>query len=118
MKLARTLFFCLVYLTAPFVGALTTGCESPSPEGCVFDGRYEIGYLAHESPLQCSSNSLSFFGDGEDECSTYIDQLGPSGALQTGYISCDPADPVVECTGYMRDTDGCQWELYVRRIVP
>lgn len=42
MKLARTLFFCLVYLTAPFVGALTTGCQQPvaaaepcpAPERC------------------------------------------------------------------------------------
>lgn len=37
MKLARTLFFCLVYLTAPFVGALTTGCGGdpgePGPQG-------------------------------------------------------------------------------------
>lgn len=37
MKLARTLFFCFVYLTAPFVGALTTGCSGdpgePGPQG-------------------------------------------------------------------------------------
>jgi hypothetical protein len=34
MKLIRTLCFCLVYITAPFVGALTTGCGGePGEEG-------------------------------------------------------------------------------------
>jgi len=120
MKLARTLFFCLVYITAPFAGAFTTGCGDfdAEPRGCIFEGRYEMGFLAYESPLDCGSSSVSFFGEGEDECSTSIDQLGSSGARQTGYISCDPADPVMECTGYMSDSDGCQWELYIRRISP
>ncbi len=116
MKLVRTLFFCLVYITAPFMGALTAGCGDGEPvDTCVFDGRYEMGLIAYESALECSSNSVVIFGTGEDECSTVIDQLGPSGARQSGYISCDPADPVVECSGFMSDSDGCQWEIYMRR---
>lgn len=37
MKLARTLFFCLVYITAPFGGALLTGCGGPSKDNPFID---------------------------------------------------------------------------------
>lgn len=98
------------------------GCGCVKEEGddtkCVFEGRYDIGYIAYESSLDCSSNSVSFFGTGEDSCSTEINQLSVSGARQIGYISCDPADPVVECSGYVYDDVGCQWDAYVRRVVP
>lgn len=97
---------------------LLLGCQPEADSNaCIFEGKYEVGYLAYESPLDCSSNSAVIYGTGEDECSTNIDQLGPTGARQLGYVSCDPGDPIVECLGYMGDSDGCQWEIYVRRIV-
>lgn len=37
MKTLRTLFFCLVYITAPFGGALLTGCEGPSMDNPFID---------------------------------------------------------------------------------
>ena len=108
---------CIVIVS--LVGAMLNGCSgADESEGCVFDGRYEMGFLAYESPLDCSSTSFTIFGEGEDECSTDIDQFGQSGAHQIGYISCEPGDPIVGCEGYMSDSDGCQWQLYLRRVSP
>lgn len=96
---------------------LLVGCAGADESDiCVFDGQYEMGFIAYESRLDCTSNSVTFFGTGEDECSTSIDQVSVNGAQQTGYISCTPGSPVVECEGYVSDSDGCQWQAYVRRI--
>lgn len=111
----------LVRLVAVVVGVLGVGglgCgggeDGSGDERCVFEGRYEIGLVPRNG---CNSLSAPYDG-GEmaEQCSTAIDQLGVTGAVQRGFISCQPGSPVVECTGFMSDSTGCQWDVYLRRI--
>lgn len=95
---------------------LALACGDGSEDGCVFDGTYEFGGISSNG-CAAYSQRLVFY-DEEDECSTAIDQLGLSGAIQRGVITCEPGDPVVECSGFMGDSNGCSYDLYVRRVVP
>lgn len=95
---------------------LLLACSGESEEDrCVFDGTYDIGFIARNG---CQSSSESVFLRGEDECYTAIDQINLFGARQLGFLSCEPGDPVVECTGFVNDSDGCSFDAYVRLTQP
>lgn len=94
---------------------LICGCAGGEEDDkCIFDGRYEMGFIPRNG---CEAGNESFTAaHEEDECHTSVDQISLGGARQLGFISCEPGDPVVECSGFLNDSDGCSWDLYIRRI--
>jgi hypothetical protein len=97
--------------------ALALACGDEGDGLCFFDGKYEIGFLAQTPGCGDLAASLSFFGQ-TDECSTTIDTLTVDGLTRRrGAITCDPGqNPIVECSGFANDSDGCSFEVYVRRV--
>lgn len=83
---------------------------------CVFGGRYELGVIPTNG---CMGNSATvpLFGE-EPTCSRGFDQVGLNGARQNIFISCIPGDPVIECEGFASDSNGCQYDVYMRRLSP
>lgn len=87
---------------------------SDGEEACIFDGPYEIGFIPTNG---CGAVSQRIEAYGmEDECFTSIDQISNSGARQRIFVTCEPGDPVVECSGFANDSDGCTWDVYMRRL--
>jgi len=92
------------------------GCADDESDTCVFDGTYEIGFIPTNG-CTGTSQRLPLY-NAEDECSVQTDQIGLSGARQVSVLTCEPGDPVVECSGFMNDSDGCSFDVYMRRVSP
>lgn len=97
-----------------FVTSLLLGCKVDSEDACIFDGRYEFGFVATNG-CESVTEQLTFF-DEESECDSTIDQVAFDGSRQLGIITCEPGDPVVECGGFASASNGCRWDLYFRRL--
>jgi hypothetical protein len=93
---------------------MLVACGGSDDDRCVFSGRYEFGFIPTNG---CAGYSTSAPLFGEEECSAGVDQIALNGARQTGFLSCFPGDPVVECEGWVGDSNGCLYDAYVRRIV-
>lgn len=107
-----------MFLAVAFLLSGVACSDEPDDGSCYFDGRYELGYIARTPDCRGSSVSINFY-DETDECSSEIDQLSNAGARQRGFVTCNPdgnGGQVVECDGYMSDSDGCEFDIYMRRV--
>lgn len=94
------------------VAALVFGCAGD--DSCVFDGRYEVGAISRTPG--CTSRSISIhLSRLEEECVSPVDTWTPTLVDIQGLVSCEPGDPVVECEGFVSDSDGCFFDVYFRR---
>ena len=100
--------------------SLAPGCsddDDSAPEGCTFRGQYELGLIPRVAG--CLPDSFTIPGSGmEDVCFTTESGLTPTGVAFELAIFCEPASPVIECTGRRSDSNGCLHDVYVRRIAP
>lgn len=94
---------------------LLVACTNePDSDACIFDGRYEMGMLPTNG---CGANSETLYANNEeDECYTSQDIIALDGTRRTLYLSCEAGNPVVECSGFANSSDGCSWDMYMRRI--
>jgi hypothetical protein len=101
-------------LRVALLAAGALACGDDEPGACFFDGRYEIGFISYNG---CGDLSEQVIGNGEqDECSTQETFAALDGSERMVYLSCRAGDPVVDCEGFMHGSDGCRWDVYMRRI--
>lgn len=107
--------------TTMLMGLLLFGCAGSEDNGlCDFDGIYEMGLLPRTEGCGKDSVRVPLFA-ADQECGTAIDTFTPDGLIhRTGFLSCDPNNghDVVECEGYASDSQGCSFDLYMRRVEP
>jgi hypothetical protein len=95
--------------------ALLLACAPDDSTECVFDGRYELGFLS----AGCGSWSEQLYANSErDACYTNQDIVALDGTRRSISLYCEDGDPVVECSGFAHGSDGCRWDVYMRRIGP
>lgn len=95
---------------------LLLACGSDESDVCIFDGRYEMGFIPRNG---CGAFSEQIFVNHEqDECYTTEDIIALDGTRRNIGIFCEAGDPVVECEGFAFGSDGCQWDAYMRRVGP
>jgi len=77
-----------------------------------------MGFISRTPACTSNSETLNAYNE-TDNCATSGEQITASGALQKWFLSCDPngnGGQVVECEGFANDSDGCQWDTYMRRV--
>jgi hypothetical protein len=91
-------------------------CAPDDSTECVFDGRYEFGMLPSNG---CGALSEQLYANNErDACYTTESVLALDGTRRNVSLYCEAGDPVVECSGFAHGSDGCRWDVYMRRIGP
>jgi hypothetical protein len=99
-----------------FALALLLACAPDDSTECVFDGRYEFGMLPSNG---CGALSEQLYANNErDACYTTESVLALDGTRRNVSLYCEAGDPVVECSGFAHGSDGCRWDVYMRRIGP
>lgn len=101
----------------PLLLALGCSGDDDDPEGCTFEGRYELGLISRVEG--CLNDAISIPAYGMDDvCFTTDNGVTPTGIIYELSIFCEPADPVVECSGRRSDSNGCVHDVYLRRVEP
>jgi hypothetical protein len=112
------MWFARVLLVAVYL-AVCAGCGGDEDDGnvCIFDGRYDSGFL----PITAGCPSFSFAApiyDDEEECIQSGSDITPTGVTFDLFLSCVPGNPVVECEGIANLSNGCSYNAYLRRLAP
>jgi hypothetical protein len=95
---------------------MLVGCASGEEIelGCTFEGRYELGFLPTNG---CNGRSVTLLGtEVQEECYSSASGVNLEGVAYVYTISCAPGDPVVECEGFGSYANGCEYDLYMRRL--
>jgi hypothetical protein len=82
---------------------------------CIFDGRYEIGYLPTTAGCTPRSTTLPF-ARHEEPCAQTTSDITLDFVRFDLFLSCPSGDPVVECEGFANFADGCTYDVYARRL--
>jgi hypothetical protein len=86
------------------------------PNACVFDGRYELGFVPTNG---CEGGSFTLPGTNlDEECSVTVRDVNLEGTPYVATISCPAGDPVIECEGFATYANGCEYDVYLRRLSP
>jgi hypothetical protein len=98
---------------------LLIGCggDEEDDNACIFDGRYEFGYLSEMAECPPQSTALPF-AKHEEPCAQSMDDVTLDGVAYNVFFSCEPGDPVGECEGFANYANGCRYDVYVRRVAP
>lgn len=96
------------------VALLLAGCAGGGEDSCVFEGRYDVGFLPENG---CDGGSFTLLGTSlPEECSATIRDVNLQGIPYVATISCPASDPVVECEGWATYANGCEYSVYLRRL--
>jgi len=85
-------------------------------DACVFDGRYSMGFVPITEGCQPQSLEIPFYGLKEEECLFSTSDVAPNGVSFDVSMSCRPGDPVGECEGFTTYSNGCSYNVYLRRL--
>jgi hypothetical protein len=88
-----------------------------SDDRCVFEGRYEFGYLSEMAACEPRTATLPF-ARHEEPCAQSSNDITLDSVPYNLFFSCPSGDPVVECEGFANFANGCMYDVYVRRLSP
>jgi hypothetical protein len=100
------------------LGLVVLACgDEDDDNACIFEGRYDFGYLSDMAECEPVSQQLPY-AKHEEPCAQSYDDITLNGVPYNVFFSCLPGDPVVECEGFANYANGCSYDVYIRRVEP